>query len=203
MTASVSTQRRRGKELEDAILDAAWHELVDVGYGRLTMDTIARRARTSEPVLYRRWANKDALVVAAIEHRRAASPIPLADTGSLRGDLVAELTASAAARAEFYAITMAAAYAGLCVDGATTPAQVRDRLMGVHDTGRDRPLYQRAAARGEIDLDRVPEVVLEMPFALVRLELLMNLTPPSPERIRAIVDDCFLPLVERRESAGR
>jgi AcrR family transcriptional regulator len=159
------------------------------------MDTIARRARTSEPVLYRRWANKDALVLAAIEHRRAANPISSADTGSLRDDLVADLTASAAARAGFYAITMAAAYAGLSVAGATTPTEVRDRLMGDQRTGRERPVYQRAAGRGEIDLGRVPEDVLEMLFDLVRLDLLM--TPPGAGRIRAIVDDCFVPAVMR------
>lgn len=197
MTDDAPSRRRRGKELVEAILDAAWDELVDVGYGRLTMDTIARRAGTSEPVLYRRWANKDALVFAAIEHRRAVNPIPVADTGSLRDDLVADLTASAAARAGFYAITMAAAFAGMAIAGATTPTEVRDRLMGAQRTGRERPIYQRAAARGEIDLGRVPEIVLEMPFDLVRLDLLMTLAPPSAERIRGIVDDCFIPAVLR------
>ncbi|MDR6573582.1 MULTISPECIES: TetR/AcrR family transcriptional regulator [unclassified Curtobacterium] len=189
-------KRRRGTELVDAILEAAWVELVEVGYGRLTMDTIARRARTSEPVLYRRWPNKDALVVAAIEHRRVTHPVSVEDTGSLRGDLVAELTAAASARAEFYAITMAAAYAGLTVAGVRTPSEVRDRLMGPHRSGRDRPLYQRASDRGEIDLRATPDIVLEMPFALVRLDLLMNLAPPSAARVQAIVDDCFMPAIE-------
>lgn len=188
-------QRRRGAELEVAILDAAWDELVDVGYGRLTMDTIARRARTSEPVLYRRWPNKDALVFASIEHRRAANPIASADTGSLRDDLVADLAAAAEARAGFYAITMAAAFAGLSIAGATSPGEVRDRLLGAQPAGRARPVFQRAAARGEIDLARVPEAVLEMPFDLVRLDLLSTLAAPSAERIRAIVDDCFMPAV--------
>lgn len=195
MTDAALTRRRRGIELEDAILEATWDELVEVGYGRLTMGTIAKRALTSEPVLYRRWENKDALVIASIEHRRAANPITFADTGSLRDDLVADLTASAVARAGLYAITVAAAYAGLSLAGATTPTEVRDRLMGSQPTGRERPVYQRAAARGEIDLDRVPEVVLEMPFDLVRLDLLMNLEAPSAERIRAIVDECFVPAV--------
>ncbi|AMM19365.1 TetR family transcriptional regulator [Frondihabitans sp. PAMC 28766] len=202
MTNAAPNRRRRGAELEDAILEATWGELVEVGYGRLTMGTIARRALTSEPVLYRRWENKDALVIAAIEHRRAANPITFADTGSLRGDLMADLTASAVARAGLYAITMAAAYAGLSIAGATTPTEVRDRLMGNQLTGHDRPVYQRAAARGEIDLDRVPEVVLEMPFDLVRLDLLMNLVPPSAERIRAIVDDCFGPAIARGRTAA-
>ena len=64
----------------------------------------------------------------------------------------------------------------------------------------DRPLwsveiYGRAAERGEIDLDRIPPAVLAMPFQLIRHDLLMTLRPLTPERIKSIVDDLFLPLV--------
>ena len=40
-------------------------------------------------MLYRRWANKDQLVLAAIEHHRNANPVAVPDTGALRGDLLA------------------------------------------------------------------------------------------------------------------
>jgi hypothetical protein len=42
------------------------------------------------------------------------------------------------------------------------------------------------------------EAVLAMPFDLMRHDLIMNLKPVSPERIAAIVDDLFMPLVRRR-----
>lgn len=48
--------------------------------------------------------------------------------------------------------------------------------------------------RGEIDLDRIPPAVLAMPFDLVRHDLLMNLKPLRPARIKSIVDELFLPL---------
>ena len=70
-------RRRHGAELEAAVLDAAWDALIEVGYAHLTMGGVAERAQTSEPVLYRRWPNKDALVLAAMEHRRKAHPIAL------------------------------------------------------------------------------------------------------------------------------
>ena len=35
-----------------------------------------------------------------------------------------------------------------------------------------------------------------MPFDLMRHDLLMTLRPVTPERIRSIVDDLFLPLVK-------
>ncbi|MEA5360478.1 TetR/AcrR family transcriptional regulator [Amycolatopsis sp., V23-08] len=189
-------RRRHGKQLEAELLAAAWDELVEVGYGRLTMESIAVRARTSEAVLYRRWANKDQLVFAAFEHHRGAHPVVFPDTGTLRGDLIAQLTAVSEALAGFFAIAAATAFAGLLADTGLTPAQVRDKVMGGQPLPR--ALYQRAHDRGEIDLARIPAVVLAMPFDLVRHDLLMDLEPPKPARIQAIVDDLFLPLVRDR-----
>jgi hypothetical protein len=71
---------------------------------------------------------------------------------------------------------------------------VRDRILG------DRPIwsheiFRRAHKRGEIDLDTIPPAVLTMPFDLMRHDLLMTLKPVSADRIAAIVDDLFMPLV--------
>ena len=191
-------RRRHGAELESALLTAAWDELVETGYARMTMQSVAVRARTSEPVLYRRWANKDQLVLAAIEHRRNTHPVALPDTGELRGDLIGYLTAVSEALAGFLAVATAAAFSGLLADTGLTPAQAREKVMGGPQPARDRTLYRRAHDRGEIDLGRVPPAVLEMPFELVRHDLLMDLEPLPAERIRAVVDDLFLPLVRGR-----
>jgi AcrR family transcriptional regulator len=192
-------RRRRGEQLESALLAAGWDELVEVGYARLTMESIARRARTSEAVLYRRWANKDQLVLAAMEHHRNANPVTDPDTGALRSDLLAQLTAVSQALAGAYAIVAATAFAGLLADTGITPAQVRDKVMGGHLVPGERALYQRAHRRGEIDLPRIPVAVLNMPFDLVRHDLLMDLKPPSPARIQSIVDDLFLPLLQNHQ----
>ncbi|MFJ1767465.1 TetR/AcrR family transcriptional regulator [Amycolatopsis sp. NPDC088138] len=193
-------RRRHGKQLESELLAAGWDELVEAGYARLTMESISVRARTSEAVLYRRWANKDQLVFAAFEHHRGAHPVTFPDTGTLRGDLIAQLTAVSEALAGFFAIAAAAAFSGLLAGTGLTPAQVRDKVMG--DQPLPRALYQRAHDRGEIDLADIPAVVLAMPFDLVRHDLLMDLEPPEQARIQAIVDDLFLPLVRHNESAA-
>lgn len=187
--------RRSGAALESALLDAAWDELVETGYGRMTMGRVAARARTSEPVLYRRWPNKDRLVFAALERQRSRHPVEPVDTGSLRGDLIGELSVAGETLVGFYPIAVAASLSGLLADAGLTPAEVRDRLIGASDQQAVRPLYRRAAARGELDLDRVPRTVLEMPFDLVRHDLLMRFEAPGVERVRSIVDDVFLPAV--------
>lgn len=186
-------RRRRGPELEAALLEAAWQDLVEVGYAKLTMESVAARAHTGIAVLYRRWANKDELVFAAIEHHRAAHPVEIPDTGSLRGDLLALLSAIDETRGPFFAVV---ASSGLLTAKGMTPGEARDRFLGDQPPWRDQVIYRRAAERGEIDLDRLPDAVLAAPFDLMRHDLMLNLEPLRPARIKAIVDDVFLPLAQ-------
>ncbi len=188
-------RRRRGPQLESALLDAAWNELVEVGFANLTMESVAARAQTGVAVLYRRWANKDQLVFAAIEHYGHARPVEIPDTGTLRGDMLALLTAMSTARATFMAVAAAAGFSGLLASTGLTPAQAREKLLGDQRVRGDQIIFRRAHDRGEIDLERIPPAVLVMPFDLVRHDLLMNLGPVKPERVTSIVDEIFLPLV--------
>lgn len=190
-------RRRHGAALESALLTAAWAELVEVGYARLTMGSVAVRAHTSEPVLYRRWANKDQLVLAAAEHYGTVNPVPVPDTGTLRGDLLDQLTFVSENLPGYFAVVVSAAFSGLLADAGLSPAQAREQVMDAQHLPRVRPIYQNAHDRGEIDLGSIPADVLAMPFDLVRHDLLMNLEPLKGERIRSIVDELFLPLLDR------
>src|SRR5499427_7663206 len=186
-------QRRRGEELEAALLEAAWQELVEAGFARLTMESVAARAKTGVAVLYRRWHTKDDLVIAAIRHYGTAHPVEVPDTGSLRGDMIALLSSFSSTRVSFAAI-VSAVFSGLLASTGLTPAQVREKILA------DRPLHSdqifaRAHERGEIDLDRIPPAILTMPFDLIRHDMLMTYKPIPPGRVLAIVDDLFMPLV--------
>jgi AcrR family transcriptional regulator len=199
-TPEHTRSRRRGPQLESALLDAAWDELVAVGFANLTMESVAARAQTGVAVLYRRWANKHELVLAAIAHYGQARPIETPDTGTLRGDLLALLTAFSKARATFIAVVAAAGFFGLLADSGLTPAQAREQFLDDERLRHDQIIYRRAHDRGEIDLDQIPPAVLTMPFDLVRHDLLMNLKPLKRARIESIVDTLFLPLVQTSES---
>ncbi|HVV50708.1 MAG TPA: TetR/AcrR family transcriptional regulator [Polyangia bacterium] len=195
MAAQGKGRRRRGPQLEAALLEAAWDELVEVGFGGLTMESVAARAHTGIAVLYRRWANKGELVLAAIEHYRDTHPVETPDTGTLRGDLLALLGAIGAGRATFTSIVAGAGFSGLLAETGLTPAQARDRFLGDQPMRIAEAVFRRAEERGEIDLRKVPPAVLAMPFDLLRHDMLMNLEPPGPARVRSIVDELFLPLV--------
>ena len=199
VTGQLPRQRRRGDELEAALLDAAWDELVEVGFARLTMESAAARARTGVAVLYRRWPGKDALTMAAIAHYGANHPVEIPDTGSLRGDMLALLGGVNDTRYSF-TVVVTAAFSGLLTSTGLTPAEVRARLLGDRPMWSDQ-IFRRAHERGEMDLDKTPAAVLALPFDLMRHDLLMTLKPVPPERLAAIVDDLFLPLVAAHRPA--
>src|SRR5690349_6228007 len=78
----------------DAIRRATLAELARVGYARMSIEAIARRAGVGKAAIYRRWPTKSALVVTVIS-AVAADDVEMPDTGTLRGDLRALLTANA------------------------------------------------------------------------------------------------------------
>jgi len=200
LEADGPSTRRRGPELEAALLDAAWDELTEKGYSGLTFDAVAERAHTSRPVIYRRWSERESLVLAAIRHHYDAEPIDIPDTGSLRGDLYALLRLASDRRADM-AVMISAQLAGLFSETGMSLGTARERLLG-QGTIWDTVILTRAQERGEIDLNAVPARVQSLPFDLMRHELLMTHEPVSDEFIATVVDEMFLPLVAHHMDHG-
>ncbi|MEV6358328.1 TetR/AcrR family transcriptional regulator [Streptomyces hydrogenans] len=186
-------ERRRGAELESALLDAAWDELVDVGYAHFTLDGVAARAGTSRPVIHRRWPDKQQLMIASLAHAAARHPVAVPDTGSLRGDVLALLRDINATRAHFVT-AMSIQLAAYYQETGTTPADLRDHLHAGRPTTLG-TVFDRAADRGEIDPERVTDRMKSLPFDLLRHELLTTNTPAADTTLEEIVDTLFLPLV--------
>ena len=185
--------RRRGAELERAILDAAWEQLTAEGYGHFTIDTVAARAQTSTPVLYRRWKTREDLLRATVRHRGAADPPAIPDTGTLRGDLLALLARANSDRNPMVALisSMLGSYYN---QTGPTPAELRDAFLSQRGSVVEQ-VINRAVERGEIDPARLTPRIVELPFALFRHEMMMTLKPVPDHVLRQIVDDIFIPLV--------
>jgi AcrR family transcriptional regulator len=185
--------RRRGAELESAILDAAWEQLIAEGYEHFTVDTVATRARTSKPVLYRRWQTREDLLRATVRRRGAAEAAPAPDTGTLRGDLLALLTAANSDHNPMAALvsSMLGSYYNKSGPG---PAELRAEFRGPRGSVVEQ-VVSRAVERGEIDPARLTPRIIDLPFDLFRHEMMMTLRPVPDHVLRQIVDDIFIPLV--------
>jgi AcrR family transcriptional regulator len=188
-------RRRRGASLEAAILGAAWEELVAVGYPALTVEAVAARAHTSKPVLYRRWANRPELVLAAVRHHAKIASVEVPDTGSLRGDVLALLREVSERSAE-----LAGLLSFLIVEYYRTtglpPSVLRERMLA-GGSGRMDVILRRAVERGEIREDQLNSRVVQLPFDLLRHDLIMTQTRMSDAGLVEIVDEVFLPLLMR------
>lgn len=77
--------RPRDRQIDAAVVDATLVVLDEVGYGRLTLEEVARRAGTTKPAIYRRWSGRQRLVLAALSRRLGEARAP--DTGCTLCDL--------------------------------------------------------------------------------------------------------------------
>ncbi|MEU6409763.1 TetR/AcrR family transcriptional regulator [Microbispora sp. NPDC046933] len=187
------TRRRHGAELEAALLDAAWDELMERGYAALTFAGVAQRAGTSRPVVNRHWATKETLVRDAITRASDQFSLVDPDTGSLRDDTIALLEQLNGAFTMF-AATMTAQLAAYFEETGTTPAGLRTSLIDQRWSLIE-SVTQRAAERGEIDSSKLTPRIARLPYDLLRHEVLMNLRPMSSSAIQEIVDTIFIPLI--------
>ena len=185
--------RRRGAELESAILGAAWEQLTAEGYEHFTFDTVAARAQTSKPVLYRRWKTREDLLRATVGHRGAADSPPVPDTGTLRGDLLALLSYANTTRNPMAALvsSMLGSYFN---QTGPAPVELRQAFLSQRGSAVEQ-VINRAVERGEIDPGRLTPRIMDLPFDLFRNEMLMTLKPVPDHVLRQIVDDIFIPLV--------
>ncbi|MFI1994095.1 TetR/AcrR family transcriptional regulator [Actinoplanes sp. NPDC020271] len=191
--------RRRGAELEDAILDAAWDVLVEQGYPHFTYEAVAARAETSRPVLYRRWPQRDDLLLATLRKHWWSRPIPVPDTGNLRDDAVEFLRHAADGRFRLFTL-LSVQLMDYFRESGSSFAQLRDTLRTPGQPNSLERIVARAVARGEVpDVPRPPRMI-SLPFDLFRHELLMTMKPVPDEAIVDIVEQLWLPMLGYRPS---
>ena len=78
-----------------AVLSATLAELAERGYEGLSFEAVAARAGVHKTTVYRRWPERPTLVLDALLELSERT-VPLPDSGSLRGDLIALAKAIAA-----------------------------------------------------------------------------------------------------------
>lgn len=182
--------RPRDPTVDGAALEAAVHLIVEDGYGCLTMERIAERARVSKAALYRRWPNKVALVVDAVAASAQESFVP-PDTGRVRDDILAffqNFTRERHTDVEVYD-----ALTGAVESDHELADRCRDMLAaGLVDSFR--ALIARAVERGELPPGTDVELLADVVPALVRYRRQTTGLGPDAEYIGRIVEQFFQPV---------
>ncbi|MFL6122000.1 TetR/AcrR family transcriptional regulator [Actinophytocola sp.] len=186
--------RRRGAELEQAILDATWDELREVGYTALTIEAVAKRAGTSKPVIYRRWPRRAELVMAAWGRQQPVeSQVP--ELGSLRADVLWLFTRIAKRMSAMMSQTIA----GVMADAFKHPEiknLLREKMDNAPMASRMWKVVDDAIARGELKPVYLPPRVLRLPLDLIRSEAMVYGGPLPDEALESMVDDVYIPLLK-------
>ena len=184
--------RRGAAEVEQAIYDAVLVELAEIGFGRLTFETVAQRAGTGKSPLYRRWPDTTSLVIDTLE-KLGADPAEYKRTGVLRDDLIGltlhMIKAQKGVRGD--------AYRSLLGEAHRYP-QLLARFKSQVFAPRFEALTELlcdAARRGEISPNRLTPVVLEVLHALIIKRTLLEPHDPTKKDVTEIVDEVLLPLL--------
>lgn len=201
VSAVVPTRRPRVEgDRENEILDAAVQVLAEVGYDRLTMDTVAMAARASKATLYRRWQNKAALVVDAVSRAKGMPADGSPSTGSLRGDLVATWCGHEGWSSTLPMSVMCGLMTALHTDEELGTA-FRAGFLGPRQA-QARRIFEAARDRGEVadgvDLDLVMSL---LPAICVQQELFLNQSVDDAF-VERVIDTVVLPACHTQQPSA-
>jgi AcrR family transcriptional regulator len=163
----------RGQKVRKAVLAATLLELADRGYAGLSIEDVARRAGVNKTTVYRRWGDRQSLVIDTLTDEMAVVTIP--DTGTIEGDL------RAWALALIRALTSPVGQAmvnTMLIGGADIP-EVADAKRRFFDERlhRAQPMIVRAIQRGELPPGTGPIQLLKTVIAPIYLQLLVTAEP--------------------------
>jgi len=191
-------QRRRGVALEDAIRQAAFDELSEVGYTAFSVEGVAARARTGKASIYRRWPTKQELVWDALNAALpAVNDEPAYDDSVTTVDALYEV-----ARTVARVITSPA---GDVVRAVKCEAMSDPELARLVDERFQAPrraallaLLRRGVARGEVRPGAATELVADVLPAVLVHRVIMQRERLGEREIRKIMEQVLIPLVEVR-----
>lgn len=186
-------------EREAELLAITLELLQENGYDRLTVESVAIRAKASKATMYRRWPTKADLVLAAfIEGTRASASPP--NTGSLRGDLM-EIGRSTCVQALEHVRTVRAVLNEMSHSPALQEA-MQQKFIQHRNLVMDTVLAD-AAARGEIEASVINQEIYDLLPGYLVFRALVSDRPPTQETVRVVVDEVLLPSLGARSGGQR
>jgi AcrR family transcriptional regulator len=190
LTATTTRPRVEGERATE-IHEAVIRLLVEHGYDRLTFDAVAAAARASKATLYRRWPHKSDLVIDALALFIGCPADQDPDTGSLRGDLIAQACAVGGLDDEAVMQTWSALLPVIHREPEMARG-IQERFIAPKLMAA-RAVFENARRRGEVGPDADLDTLVMILPAMSVHETLLSGKRPGPDRIADFVDTVVLP----------
>jgi AcrR family transcriptional regulator len=182
--ASVTGQERkapgrpRNAQVDEAILDAV---ILLLGEGQsaaaISIEAVAAKAGVGKATIYRRWPNKEALLVDAVGSMKG--PLPEPEGKSVRDDLVMLIAANRTSRAKRFGKVTACLLPEFGRDD-----EMNQMFQAVVEPRRDvmRRVLRRGVETGELRADLDVELTLLMLSGPSMVQNMLNWNPRVPEQ---------------------
>ena len=181
--------RPRSEQAEQAIIQATLELFAEKGPDGLCVEAVAARAGVGKATVYRRWKNKEDLLLAALGSLK--SPLPDPDTGSVREDLIAMVTVMSQdavdpARQRQYTLLLG--------EGAKYPKLMARYAETVVEPRRDviRSVLRRGMEAGQIRPDLDVEVAMLTLTGAAMSRGRCEIIPHDAEFAERVVDSLLL-----------
>lgn len=164
--------------------------LAESGYDGLTIDKVVARTGAARATVYRRWATKADLVLAAVEQLSRVDVDRLPDTGSLREDMVAMILSQTDAEQQFRTRVLA----GVASLSFTEEPRLAEAATGAGVgpwIGAIEVLIQRAVDRGEFPPADVAALAQVIPMMCIARAVAQE--PITREFSLTLIDGVIIP----------
>ncbi|REF99531.1 TetR family transcriptional regulator [Asanoa ferruginea] len=173
-------------DITTALRRALLEELAANGYGRLSIEAVARRAGVAKTAVYRRWNAKLDMVLEVVTEV-AGRKLSLPDTGSLRGDLRLVLQILAEALRHPLASQI---IPDLLAETGRDPdiAAALDRARRTVQDEVGVRLINRAIERGELPADTDADLAVDLVVGPLYWRLAIARLPLTPDDLSKLAD---------------
>lgn len=185
----VPVRRKRGRprdpEADGRILEAAAALILAHGFDNMTVDDVAARAHVGKATVYRRWAKKEDLAVAAMSQLYDAQ-MPTPDTGSIEGDL-REAFAQVLA---FANSEQGSAYIRTCIAESVRDPRIAALYQAANNQAESaaKVMFQRGMARGEVRRDANISAAVQVVSGILAVRTITGMSLPEPGELESLVD---------------
>jgi AcrR family transcriptional regulator len=186
--------RPRSEQADQAIIEATLDVFAEKGFDGVCVELVAARAGVGKATIYRRWSNKEELLLAAFASLK--SPFPEPEGVSVRDDLLAMVEVMCADKAD---PRKARRYALLLGEGDKYPRLMARYKESVVQPRRDamRAVIRRGVETGELRPDTDDEIaMLQLTGAIMAQEKSLDGTLDGDFAAR-LVDGLLLGLSAR------